>query len=282
LEGRSLLKKAAGLGAEALVSEIMSIHPECSYVESAQLLQPHILVITNVRIDHTAQMGNSRESVADCIATTVDEDMTVFVPKEESFPVFDKQGTTLIRVKKNQETIENLRLASVVTDHLGIDRTVSLRGMSRARPDPGAARIWTSGGWRLVSLFAANDPESTRIALSHLQEKETLESMVGLLSLRRDRGDRTLQWLDALRKNAFPEMRRFFLIGDHARAVRSRLKSLVTQELHVLEKASPEKVMDEIWRESNGETVLVGMGNMGGIGKALVRHWQTLGEAHDI
>jgi poly-gamma-glutamate synthase PgsB/CapB len=241
-------------------------------------------------------MGSSKQSVARCLASAISENMTVVVPEVEFHPIFqktsDEQGAKLVRVGKDlaPETLpnqlaENVHLALAVTGFLGIDKEAALRGMKKARPDLGATRIWTAdvgsppSCWHLVSLFAANDPESTRIALSRVQETKHWASkeMTGLLNLRRDRGDRTLQWLEALRKDAFPEIHRLFLVGGHSMLFESKLPKSIA-----LKETNPEQIMDAVSETNGGETILIGMGNMGGIGREMVRHWQDIGMAHDV
>jgi hypothetical protein len=101
--------------------------------------------------------------------------------------------------------------------------------------------------------------------------------MTGLLSLRRDRGDRTLQWLRALGNGTFPELTRLFLAGDHASFVESRLRGKTNAIPHVLRAKVPEKIMEEISSQSAETTVLLGMGNMVGIGKEMMSHWDRIG-----
>ncbi len=294
LEGKHLLKTAANRGARALVAEMMSIHPESSFVESTKILKPQVLAITNVRVDHVAQMGSSRDRVAGCLATAISNDMTVLVPEEECLPVFkeltEKYGSQLIRVSTNREAEdgkpqsleieENRRMALALTDHLGIERETAIRGMTKAQPDLGATRAWSlnlgspRSLWQTVSLFAANDPESTRTALSYVMKSGMASAtpMVGLLNLRRDRGDRTLQWVEAIEKDRFPELERLFVIGDHASIVAKKLSA------RALRGRSPERIMEEIARDVVSSATLVGMGNMGGIGKELVSYWSRVGD----
>jgi poly-gamma-glutamate synthase PgsB/CapB len=308
LEGKNILRKGAELQAQALVLELMSIHPECGYYESVQMFKPHILVITNVRLDHLAQTGSSKEDVARSIASSIPENGTVFILQDEFFPVFkevaEKMSSKIIQVPggsfreylqpKNNlpsfEMEENIRLALAVAEFLGIDKKVALQGMIKARPDFGSLKTWTADlgspprSWHLVSCFAANDPESTRLVLSRLLEKKFLNSkeIIGLLNLRRDRGDRTLQWLRALKEEAFPEIRKFFFTGDHAQALKSRLKMSGKAELIVSKPRGPHKIMEEIAEKVNADAVLIGMGNMGGLGKELVEYWEDIGKTYDF
>jgi poly-gamma-glutamate synthase PgsB/CapB len=308
LEGKKILRKGAELQARALVLELMSIHPERGYCESVEMFKPHVLVVTNVRLDHLAQTGTSREDVARCLASSIPENATVFVLQEEFFPVFQKaaerMSSTVIQIPRGSigeylqakndlpsfELEENIRLALAVADFLGIDKKVALQGMIKARPDFGSLKTWTVDlgspprRWLLVSCFAANDPESTQLVLSRLQEKKLFDGkrMIGLLNLREDRGDRSLQWFKALKEEAFPGIRSFFFIGNHARALKSKLKMSGKTELLVSRPLTPQKIMEEISEKVKGEAVLIGMGNMGGAGKELVEYWQTEGKPYDF
>jgi len=308
LEGKNILRKGAEIQAQALVLELMSIHPECGYYESVQMFRPHILVINNVRLDHLAQTGTSKEAIARCFASSIPENGTVFVLQEEFFSVFkevaERMSSTIIQVPGNSfaeyfhskndfsslELEENIRMSLAVAEFLGIDKKVALQGMIKAQPDFGSLKTWAVDlgspprCWHLVSCFAANDPESTQFVLSRLLEKKFFngKEIIGLLNLRRDRGDRTFQWLKALREGAFPEVRKFFFIGDHAHVLKRRLKLSGKTELCIPKPNVPQKIMEEISDTVKGEAVLIGMGNMGGVGKELVEYWENIGEPYDF
>ncbi len=308
LEGKRLLKFGAELKVDALVSELMSIHPECSFFESVQMHNPHILVVTNVRLDHIAQMGSTRQDIARCFASSFPENGIVFVLKEEFYSVFEKsaQGlnTRIVKVDRNflhgysgsyaerlhHEFEENIRIVFAMAEHLKIDKEIVLRGLKKVQPDFGSFKMWTvdvgmpSQRWILVNGFAANDPDSTRRVLSRLVKKDFLKekNVVGLLNLRRDRGDRTIQWLKSLGENTFPEFRKIFLIGEHASAFKKRLKRLAGMETFVLKSRPPKGILEEISKSVGAETVLVGMGNMGGAGRELIEEWENRGKPYDF
>lgn len=308
LEGKRLLKFGAELKVDALVTELMSIHPECSFVESVQMYNPHILVITNVRLDHLAQMGSTRQDIARCFASSFPENGTVFVPQEEFYPVFEKSAkemnSRLVRVDEDSfqeysrsdaerlphEFEENIRLVIALAGYLKIDKELVLRGLKKVHPDFGSFKMWTMDvgvppqRWNLINCFAANDPDSTRSVLSRLMKKDFLKgkNVVGLLNLRRDRGDRTIQWLRSLGESTFPEFRKMFLIGEHASAFKKRLKRLVEMESFVLKSRTPKGILEEISETVKAEAVLVGMGNMGGAGRELVEYWEDRGKPYDF
>ncbi len=304
LEGKKLLRLGSELKADALVAELMSIHPECSSVESGQLFSPHILVITNVRLDHLAQMGTSRQEIAYGFASAFPENGTVFVLEEECFPVFEKaaerRNARLIQVKRDPredsqgakdkippwEFEENFRLVAALADFLNIDKKGLHRIIKSQKPDFGRVKVWSMDAgtppqsWHLVSCFAVNDPDSTRRVLSRLSGKKFWKEkeVVALLNLRKDRGDRTIQWLDAVEGNTFPEFRKIFLVGEHASAFQRRLERSADTEAFVLRSPHPQRIMEEIPRVVNREAVLVGLGNMGGPGRELVEFWEREGE----
>ncbi len=308
LEGKRILKLGAELNVSALVTELMSIHPECSSVESGQLFSPPILVITNVRLDHLSHMGATREEIARCFTSAFPENGRIFVPQEDFFPVFQKAADRLnaqivqVSSDSHQEYLkqcarilpgefeENFRLVFAVAEFLNINKDAVLRSLKRVKPDFGSFKIWTKDvgaqhqHWYLISCFAANDPDSTRRILSRFVEKDFWKGKeaVGLLNLRGDRGDRTLQWLESFNENVFPEFRRVFLIGEHAQAFKKRLKRSAERDAFILKSRAPQRIMEEVSRETKGEAVCVGMGNMSGAGRELVEFWENTGRVHDL
>jgi hypothetical protein len=106
--------------------------------------------------------------------------------------------------------------------------------------------------------------------------------IICLLSLRRDRGDRTFQWLKALQEGAFPEFRKFLFIGDHAQVLKRKLRLNKTMKASVLKDNNPQKIMEEISETLEEENVVVGLGNMGGIGEKLVKYWENIGRPYDF
>jgi len=306
LEEKKVLRRAAELGLRTLVVELMSIQPESSRTESQRILRPQILVITNVRLDHRDEMGQTKPEIARSLARAIPAGGTVFLPDEECYPEFeraaDKMKARIVRVKKEHAGEEgpppgitpllffeeDLRLALAVSSHLGVRRDAALRGIALAEPDFGSLKIWEAGmgtppaPWLLVSAFAANEPESTAFILARLKERLSLpdRNFVGILNFRRDRGDRTRQWLTALEAGYFRDFSRFFFVGAHVHSLRLRKLSASAQHFTPLASESAPAVMNEIVARTNRSAVLVGVGNMGGLGEALVKYWQKIGRPY--
>jgi poly-gamma-glutamate synthase PgsB/CapB len=308
LEGKKILQVGANLGVQACVVELMGIHPEAIYVESQEIFRPHIMVLTNVRLDHMDQMGRTKDNIAFCLAGAIPEGGTIIVPQKEIYPVFERVAESrhakILKIPENayQEYVgkdngslisefdENVRLSLAVTEYLGLDMAESFRAMSGALPDFGSLKVWTElrdpplPDWYFVSGFAANEPESTQSVFSKLRVNLLFEdrTVIGVLNLRGDRGDRTLQWFDALRSEEFPEIQKLICVGDHALALTRKLKKYAGFELYAWSNYRPEKMLERLSTIVDKKAVVIGMGNMGGAGKRLVDYWEKAGTRYDL
>jgi len=121
------------------------------------------------------------------------------------------------------------------------------------------------------------------MAISKVEERISFKRkrMIGLLNLRYDRGDRTLQWAEALRKGHFQLFDRWVLIGGHASALKKRLK-MKKGKITVVKERSPQEIMAKLTTMEKREIVVVGMGNMAGAGHKLVKYWEKIGKPYDL
>lgn len=309
IEQKRLVRLAAELGAEALVAELMAVRPDLLAVESRAILRPRLLVVTNVRLDHIEDQGRTKAEIARSLAASFAAGMTVMIPEEEMLPEFREEaaraGAELAAVPRSANRIRpagetgalefeaNRHLAAAVAARLGIEPGTALRGMEKARPDFGSLRLWdvrlpgAVNLLRLVSAFAANDPDSTRRVLDALAAAGVLEGRrrIGLLNLREDRGDRTLQWLAAIRDGLLSDFDDVVLVGPPARAAKRRFKKGTPPgaqpRLTALADSDPAKIMAGLAAETDGgKAAVIGLGNMGGLGNALVEYWATIGDPH--
>jgi len=303
LEQKKLLRKAARLHVDCLVAEIMSIHPENHYVESQQLLKPNIVLLTNVRLDHTEAMGKTEDEIASIYSLDILEKATVFIPEREIQSAFleavERPNVELIAAQKgalsalqkpgfhfNQiEFSENIELVVSVARHLSIDDEVIARGIQKAKQDIGGLKIWQyqSTDLRkicyLVNAFAANDPQSTMEIISLVKNKIPFQSenFIGLLNLRADRGDRTVQWIHALKNGVAQNFKMIFVIGAHTRVVKRKI-NMVT----IIKDKLPEKIMETILAEIEDQAVIFGCGNIGGNGRMLIDYWNQIGDVYGV
>jgi poly-gamma-glutamate synthase PgsB/CapB len=303
LEQQALVRQAARLDADCLVAEIMSIHPENHYVEAQQILRPHVVVITNIRSDHTDAMGKTPEEIAAVFSLDIPEKATVFVLEGESRAQIEARvrdaAATLIKVPSGcsswlrrlgpevarTEFADNLDLVCALGEHLGIAESMVSNGIRKTRQDIGRLRVWkyqsgeTAKACYVVNGFAANDPESSLQVVKMVKHSlpGTGRQWAGLLSLRPDRADRTAQWIEALRGGKFDCFSRIYVTGAHAGIVARDVQSART-----LKSRQPREMMRSIMTELDDQSVIVGLGNMKGAGELLVNFWSTEGKEHEL
>ncbi len=291
LEQRQLLHRATTWGASVLVAEAMSIRPESLAAELRRILVPTLVAITNVRADHVADLAEPARAFAHAVPRTAcvlfpdasKEDLSAALAARgvtaEAVPELGRSG---VGDEPYLEWPDNVSLALAVCERAGVARDVALRGMRSVRPDVGALAAWrVSDGettWTAVNGFAANDPQSTLAALSRSLStwKPPGACVIGLLNLRRDRGDRTAQWFALLRED--PQLfDRLVLLGDVPWCSARRLRAIYGNRAIALGSRRAEDVMRAIRDLEWGGGFLFGFGNIGGLGMELVRLWQERG-----
>ena len=303
IEQKRLLKRGAKLGVDVVLAEVMSLHPENHRVEVQQILQPDLVLVTNFRVDHTEAQGKTRQEVASVLALDVPPGTPAMVPEAEWEECFLKLviegGGEVVKVPTGEgrppegfgEFGANLDLVWAAARSLGVKEEAIREGLSNAQQDAGALKSWRYGpdepgeSWLLVNAFAANDPESTMGIYDQLLESHGRgpENCVGLLSLRSDRGDRSLQWAETLEAGGLARFRRLFVAGLHAHALRHRLRHhSEAGRIEILQPSHPEGIMTQLLGGENGGGILFGFGNIAGLGRTLVGHWRKVGEPHGI
>ncbi|MCJ7583122.1 MAG: poly-gamma-glutamate synthase PgsB [Candidatus Aminicenantes bacterium] len=305
-EGKYILKTAVRLKTQALVVEMMGIQPETMSVEAAKIFKPHILVITNVRLDHQEQMGKAKEDIAASFASAIPRKCSVFTPIKEFFPIYEEKArrvnASVWRVPDDFGTkdLENLgletfyendiQLAFSVAEELDVTRQIAISGIKKAQNDFGSLKVWTSKEGVLpesccfVSAFAANEPESTAKILDYLKKKEVFKGKkrVALLSFRKDRGERTLQWIRAVEKGFLCDFDRVLLMGEHARAALKKIAPVSKEQIFLTRTSDSPSEITRKAVYNDQYSVVVGMGNMMGLGHKLIQYWDSIGDSCDL
>ncbi len=298
-----LMSLASRLGAEALVVETMSVAPENLSAELKTVIKPHVLALTNVRPDHLDDLGCDESAIARSLVSAMPRDCLLVVPESEARPEFAtaaREASGLILRAPGMDGGEgvpgacfrdNIGLALAVLDRLGVDRETALAGMRESLPDPGALAAWDvpigSGETSAVcySVFAANDPRSSAEAVAMIAERpgDVGNVYIGLLCLREDRGDRTLQWIEAAASGFFDRFGTVAVLGVPAPAFRRRLARAGGGPLDkfIFETGPhPREIMDSLAPAGGGRPVFIGLGNIIGLGEAFVEHWKRTGTPH--
>ncbi len=293
LEQKKLLRKAYNLNADCIVSEIMSISPENHIIEGRRLLKPDIFVITNARRDHIDEQGVSGGEIAEVITGAIPSGIPVFIPGKACTGQFNsllnKNRNSVHLVNPGRETersecyipqglTDNIILSISVAEYLDIPSDIINKGHSKTGGDTGSLKIWKfekAAGkvFYFINLFAANEPESTSIIYNEILKKipETGLEQNGILNLRKDRGDRSLLWIESLREQKYLLPERYYVTGAHVGIFKRKAGKYLNTDTVPCKK--PEEITDYIISRCKNGGIITGMGNIGGMGEMLVDYW---------
>jgi poly-gamma-glutamate synthase PgsB/CapB len=297
LEQKRLIGKAVELQVECVISEIMSIHPDNHKTETGKLIQPGLTILSNFRADHTDVAGESVREISELFANDIFPGSKVIIPEAECndyiVKAIQQKRARLITAKTgvcmeldlpspvfHRHFPENLDAVSTAAKYLGIPDPAIIKGILDTRLDIGQLEIFrldagNRKAW-FVNAFAANDPVSTVRIIGKIREMlspeiTALPEIIGLLSLRSDRGERSRQWLDYLRSDGKDLFSRTYVSGIHS--------PVFTRNLANCERLTgkiPEKITRHIMESTEGDILVFGIVNIHGLGKHLTDYWKTL------
>ena len=296
IEQLDVVRRAGARGAEALVVECMAVQPRLQWLSESMLIRATHAVITNARSDHLETMGPWRGHVALALAATIPPHGKAYTAERRYLPVLqrvaDERDAQLACICDDDlanvspedmagfahvEHEENVAVALRACRDLGVDRQTALRGMWKARPDPGAMTTHelTIAEARVcfVNGFAANDAESAervwRMSIARFPEVQT---RILVWNCRADRPERSRQLARACAR--WPEADRHLLIGDgtatFARA--ALVAGIPAAQIVAAEARNVERIAAKIAALAGPAALVAGMGNIGGAGMQLVRY----------
>jgi poly-gamma-glutamate synthase PgsB/CapB len=298
----ALLNMCSRLHAYALIVEVMSIKPENYATEIGKILQPDILVLTNIRPDHVEAIGETPDEAAASFTFGIPPQCHVICPEDGVPNVFidllakRQNRITLVSPRAFEDEIKefirtdyfewdiNLCLALAACQAAGVPSQLAVKHMLKANPDFGALKVWRivaqSGQWIAVNAFAANDPVSTAMIYNQIRQWDAVVRLpvIGIMNVRADRGDRTTQWVRILKEGATLKFDRLLIVGDYPCAVARYLKPVYKQNVQAVNDRQPEKIMDLILSLEPAGAVIFGFCNIGGVGVDIVSYWEEHGE----
>lgn len=282
-----VLRRAAGEGAQVLVVECMAVDPALQAVSQDRMVCSDIGVITNVRLDHTAEMGQTLEEICDALSNTIPRGGRLFTADRRFFQRLEEKGRARgCRVEyigpegapSGLDFPENTALALAVCQALGVERERALEGMGRYQPDPYAlSALRLSGGAVFVNALSVNDPQSTQAVYRRVSALPGLagRELVLLVNNRPDRGYRT-QHMELVAKALRPK--EIWLIGASQRAARRGLERALP--------GTPVRLFRDVGAlplgEQGEDALIFGAGNLAGPGKALLQRVKEEGEPYAL
>lgn len=278
-----VLHRAAENGAEILVAECMAVDPVLQTLSQQKMVRADVGVITNVRLDHTDEMGATLPEICDSLCSMIPEGGTVFTADAAFYPQIaenakkKKARAVLAQTKElPSQTIdfdENVALALAVCKQLGVSGAEALQGMAHYCKDPYALSLHRlPGGALLIGALSVNDPQSTEQVWQQLKQRHGLAQrrLVLLLNNRRDRGYRTAHML-LLAKRLQPD--EVWLLGASQKAFAGRLKKERPVPVRCFASAA------QLDFAAGEDTVILAAGNIAAEGHRLMARVREEGEA---
>lgn len=284
----SIFREAVNKNIDILVLENMSLRPDLQIMEESRIVQPQVVVITNVRQDHLDVMGPTLTDIVRHFINAVPHGVPVFTAEKELFPVMQEfaksKGLTLIRASEEEvsdeemdgftyvEHKENVALALKVCDFLGVPRDRALNEMYRYIPDPGVLRRYTLNfrGKKAVlfNAMAANDPDSTYLIYQRLYVNT--ENFYILMNCRSDRIDRSKQMAELLAEKI--PARLYFATGGSTNVFHSyaRKNGIPEERIVDLGGLGYQEIYDAISSRIENDSVILAIGNIVGFGEGMV------------
>jgi poly-gamma-glutamate synthase PgsB/CapB len=182
---------------------------------------------------------------------------------------------------------ENVALALVVCEFLGISREISLKGMYKAIPDAGVlklSRVEAYGKYiNFYNAFAANDPQSTFLVWEQVNEGNALEGFkIILLNTRQDRLDRARQLTGMIGTKINDDFDYLILIGQSTDVVEELAvnRGIKRNKILNLGWTEPEIVFEAVLTCTEKESTVVAIGNMGGMGGNIAEYFENRSIVH--
>lgn len=303
IEQKQSVSMAAAQRAEALVVECMALQPQLQWLSEHKLIRATHGVITNARPDHLDVMGPTEDDVARALAATVPVHGVFLTAEQRHRPFFEEvceergtkfRGAEHISRPVTDEDLEgfpylehreNVELALAVCEELGVDNETALRGMWRAKPDPGAMTeadlVFFGRRIVFVNGFAANDPISTRyIWEQSLRRHRDIDRRIAVFNCRSDRADRSEQLAESY--SSWTQADEVVLLGTGQYIfARAAVKSgLDPTRLVFVDRTHPADIFEILLGLAESSALVMGLGNIAGPGLALAEYFTNRGAEH--
>jgi len=207
-----MMRSFAERRAEAAVVECMAINPDYQDWLESQVMHSHIAIITNVRLDHQEEMGESLEDIARSLARSIPRDGIVITAERQPELVRilravckDRHSRLFVASPdkvRDQDVSrfghvahkDNIAIGLLVARLFRIPAAQAMASMVAAPADPGAFQVqsFAQNGKQVkwANLFAVNDKESFASIAGDLVQSYPDHYKIILLNNRHDRPSR--------------------------------------------------------------------------------------------
>lgn len=270
-----MLRKAYKAKADVLVLECMAVNPDLQKICEEKILQANLCVITNVRMDHIKDMGDTLEELAYALSNTTPSNGTLIVNNCEFNELFAKEASkknSKFVVAKAYDGIEdldtfkdNVAIALEVARQLELDEAKFFEGMKNYHKDIGAYSEIKKENTIFLNGLSINDPDSIKIAYEKVITKYDVNDLTILLNSRSDRPTRVNQHLEMLKAL---KCKKIILMGSATSYLVKKIQKEIDVDI-------------QIYKDNQSllnEKVIFAVGNIGGDGMKLVEYFKKEGE----
>lgn len=271
-----VLKMAAAQNAQILVAECMAVSPTLQHISQHRMMCADIGVITNIRLDHTEEMGYSLNEICDSLCSTIPENGIVFTTDKLFFNIIQSYAqqlgskSVLVPVENLEysdiDFAENVAVALAVCSYLGVNEQFAINRMKSYKRDPYALSLHRLPlGALFINGLSINDPQSSSIVFEDVMSKLNYrpKNIILLINNRADRGYRTEHML-LLAKLLKPQ--NIWLLGASQQIMKRRLSKLdFPLEVTLFSSAD-----DLVFSNLDEDTVIFAAGNIADQGHVLM------------
>lgn len=243
-EIRDSLVRAAEQEATVAVIECMAVTPELIELVSTQLVQPEIVVIPTIRLDHLEEEGHTELEIAMNIIHSVGRPRLIITAVEQpdiraAYASYcEAAGIQLDVVTTSARQFTqpghhpvNIAVALRVAKIFGVIAANAKAGIRHSSREPEAAQfhLWEGDSahapFAVVDLGGANDPQSSAEALASSGITAFSSNLIPVIVNRWDRPLRSLSFVSAVTSSNSP-------VVMSTGTLFSALKSATTQKQH--------------------------------------------------
>jgi poly-gamma-glutamate synthase PgsB/CapB len=299
IEQLMVVREAQARGAEILVVECMAVQPHLQWIAEERMIQSTLGVITNARADHLDQMGPTVVNVAEALSNTIPHRSTVYTAEGPLLPVLQAKAalkhSAVVSCDSHTVTDEdlarfsyvehkdNVALALAVCKHFGIERRAALDAMVRATPDSGALQAhrihFFAKDLLFYNAFAANDRDSTIMIYHRLGlENRPDHPVLLIVNNRGDRLQRAEQFGELIATDL--DAQHVFLVGDFTNATHdiALRRGFPAERMSDLGHCTVDELFEAVVDHVPHAATILGVGNIGGMGKDIVTFFKNRGE----
>jgi len=298
IEQGRIVGAAAAYKSDALVVECMALQPELQALCEFKMVRATHAVITNARPDHLDLMGPEESDVAKALCGMIPPGQVLITAEKRNLETIRQvcadRKTRLVAIDPDEldvseaemallpfgEHPDNVAVALAICNELNIDREVALNGMQKCRPDPGAyteCRLDFFGRKMVFcNAFAANDPISTAQIWNKANRTHSdLKTRIAIFNCRADRPDRSLVLGKDFVNWAAADYAVLMGNGTFLMASTLTAAGFDASRLVFAEGLNTEEIFERLVSLVEGSALLMGMGNVGGLGLELARHFKN-------